>query len=81
MGAKASKGDPSTNYENAQESEEAVLELPQELHSGPIHSLAVADDRHLLSGGADKASFWQLVLRRQCSMGDGRGSVSRLLAS
>lgn len=55
MGSGESKESASETYVNGDDS---VLELPQALHSGPIHSLAVVDDHHLISGGADKVRVY-----------------------
>lgn len=57
MGAEESKPNSSASYDVSKESKdvlEGVLELPQDIHKGPIHSLAVVDEHHLLSGGTDK---------------------------
>ena len=56
MGAGESKRDSSVSYDVNEESK-GVLELPQDLHSGPIHSLAAVDGNHLLSGGADRVCW------------------------
>jgi WD40 repeat protein len=53
MGAGESKQDSSSSY-GVNEGSRSELELPQEIHQGPIHSLAVLDRQHLLSAGADK---------------------------
>lgn len=52
MGAEESKQDSAVSYDLNEESK-GVLELPEELHHGPIHSLAVLDNHHLLSAGTD----------------------------
>ena len=54
MGAGDSKQESSSNYDLSKAGGEAPQELPRDLHQGPIHSLAVADRHHLLTGGADK---------------------------
>ena len=51
-----SKQDSSSSY-GVNEGSKSELELPQELHQGPIHSLAVLDRQHLLSAGADKVTY------------------------
>jgi len=51
MGSGESKQGTPETYANGDDS---VPELPQSLHTGPIHSLAVVDEHHLVSGGADK---------------------------
>ena len=56
MGAGESKQDSSSSY-GVNEGSKSELELPQELHQGPIHSLAVLDRQHLLSAGADKVTY------------------------
>ena len=68
MGAGESKRDSSVSYDVNEESK-GVLELPQDLHSGPIHSLAAVDGNHLLSGGADRVLICMLA---SCTFGGGR---------
>ena len=42
------------SYVNADE--EVIEEVPTR-HAGPIHSLCIVDESHLLSGGADKVTM------------------------
>ena len=54
MGATEStsqNGSPAANEDNR-----GVLEVPEELQHGSIHSLAAVDRQHLLSGGSSKVS-------------------------
>lgn len=55
MGAGESRVDSSSSYDVNGDGK-GVLELPEAIQHGPIHSLAVVDSRHLLSGGANKVS-------------------------
>ena len=56
MGAGESTQESSSNYDVNERSNQEVLELPQDFKQGPIHSLAVVDQQHLLSGGTDKVN-------------------------
>lgn len=56
MGAEESKQGSAVSYDLNEESK-GVLELPEELHHGPIHSLAVLDNHHLLSAGTDTVLY------------------------
>ncbi len=44
------------SYVNGHNDTSLVVEEVPTLHEGPIHSLAVVDENHLVSGGADKVS-------------------------
>ena len=55
MGAGESRQqESSSSYDVNEAGGAGAQELPRDLHQGPVHSLAVADSHHLLTGGADK---------------------------